>query len=376
MPSAILYLLNQFDASVPLHLDVRAMLQQQLGDRLIPFVLRRSSVVSEALAEGMTVIDYAPGSGAAEDYRALAGWLHTFIPPAVAGHAGVRWSERVGYYEGYTQRVDCGAHADVLACAHGECLAPTEIERGFQRMYNLEFEQAHQDFSPGKGCIRRIPSDRFRKPPATCSGSLPVSASSKVSSSPATRTLKLAPSLLRIPRCVSSSIAPSKGDQLADAALKQHPEDSNALFAKVLALGLRSDYVAMIDKQDFAALRYMKQGRILAQQLLKQKPDAYDALLAVGVENYLTGIKPAPVRWMLSLGGIDPDKQQGIRELQETAAHGNLLKPFAKLLLAVAALRDKNNTQGCDLLRELATAYPRNALYRDSAPECHGAASH
>jgi hypothetical protein len=60
----------------------------------------------------------------------------------------------------------------------------------------------------------------------------------------------------------------------------------------------------------------MKQGRILAQQLLKQKPDQYDALLAVGVENYLTGIKPAPVRWMLSLGGIDPDKEQGIRELR------------------------------------------------------------
>jgi cellulose synthase operon protein YhjQ len=93
-PSQVLYLLNQFDASVPLHLDVRAMLQEQLGDRLIPFVLRRSSVVSEAVADGMTVIDYAPGSGAAEDYRALAGWLHSFIAPAVAGHAGSRWSER------------------------------------------------------------------------------------------------------------------------------------------------------------------------------------------------------------------------------------------------------------------------------------------
>jgi cellulose synthase operon protein YhjQ len=93
-PSQVLYVLNQFDASVPLHLDVRAMLQEQLGDRLIPFVLRRSSVVSEAVAEGMTVIDYAPGSGAAEDYRALASWLHSFIAPAVSGHAGSRWSER------------------------------------------------------------------------------------------------------------------------------------------------------------------------------------------------------------------------------------------------------------------------------------------
>jgi cellulose synthase operon protein YhjQ len=44
------YLLNQFDASLPLHLDVREVMKQQLGDRLLPFVIRRSQVVSEALA--------------------------------------------------------------------------------------------------------------------------------------------------------------------------------------------------------------------------------------------------------------------------------------------------------------------------------------
>ena len=88
-----LYLLNQFDASSPLHRDVRAILQQQLGDRLLPFVLRRSSLVSEALAEGMTVIDYAPGSEVAADYRDLAGWLRSLSAPATAGSGG-RWSER------------------------------------------------------------------------------------------------------------------------------------------------------------------------------------------------------------------------------------------------------------------------------------------
>ncbi|HET6218373.1 MAG TPA: cellulose synthase operon protein YhjQ/BcsQ [Acidobacteriaceae bacterium] len=91
-PGKTLYLLNQFDASSPLHVDVRAILQQQLGDRLLPFVLRRSPAVSEALAEGMTVIDYAPGSEVAEDYRTLADWLRTIVAPAVTG--GTRWSER------------------------------------------------------------------------------------------------------------------------------------------------------------------------------------------------------------------------------------------------------------------------------------------
>ena len=36
----------------------------------------------------------------------------------------------------------------LLACSWtAEALAPTEIELGFQSMYNLQFDQAHQDFS-------------------------------------------------------------------------------------------------------------------------------------------------------------------------------------------------------------------------------------
>jgi len=90
---AVFYLLNQFDASSPLHLDVRETLQQQLGDRLLPLVLRRSSAVSEALAEGTTVIDYAPASAVAGDYMHLAGWLRSLVAPATVEHPGVRWSE-------------------------------------------------------------------------------------------------------------------------------------------------------------------------------------------------------------------------------------------------------------------------------------------
>jgi cellulose biosynthesis protein BcsQ len=85
--------LNQFDTASPLHRDVRALLQQRLGDRLLPFVLRRSSLVSEALAEGMTVIDYAPGSDIAADYHDLTAWLRSLAAPASAGNS-LRWSER------------------------------------------------------------------------------------------------------------------------------------------------------------------------------------------------------------------------------------------------------------------------------------------
>jgi cellulose synthase operon protein YhjQ len=87
------YVLNQFDPSLPLHLDVREVLRRKLGDRLLPFVIRRAPAVSEALAEGMTVVDYAPEAPIAEDYINVATWLRSVAAPAAAGFRSVRWTE-------------------------------------------------------------------------------------------------------------------------------------------------------------------------------------------------------------------------------------------------------------------------------------------
>jgi len=88
------YVLNQFDSSLPLNLDVREVLRAQLGDRLLPFALHRAPAMSEALAEGMTVVDYAPNSSLAEDFNLLAGWVKSQSSPASTTYGGVRWSER------------------------------------------------------------------------------------------------------------------------------------------------------------------------------------------------------------------------------------------------------------------------------------------
>jgi cellulose synthase operon protein YhjQ len=93
-PSLPFYVLNQFDASLPLHLDVREVMREQLGERLLPFALRRTPAMSEALAEGMTVMDYAPNSPLAEDFSTLAGWVKSLSAPATTSYRGVRWSER------------------------------------------------------------------------------------------------------------------------------------------------------------------------------------------------------------------------------------------------------------------------------------------
>ena len=136
-------------------------------------------------------------------------------------------------------------HAHVV-CLRGSAKpsAPTEIERGFQSMYNLEFDQAHQDFSTWE----RLHPDDPLGPVSQAAGylfgefaRLDILESQLFTND---KTFEARTKLSPDPKVRDEfDAAVDRGDQLADAALKQHPEDSNALFAKVLALGLRSDYV-------------------------------------------------------------------------------------------------------------------------------------
>lgn len=88
------FALVQFEPSQALQLDIREILQQQLREQLLPYTIRRSTLIAEALAEGMTVIDYAPGEAVAKDYMQLAAWVRTLAQPAREGLAQARWSER------------------------------------------------------------------------------------------------------------------------------------------------------------------------------------------------------------------------------------------------------------------------------------------
>lgn len=158
-------------------------------------------------------------------------------------------------------------------------------------------------------------------------------------------------------------------DQALDQARKlvasAPGSDPDALFAQVLVFGLNSDYLALIEKRNLAALSETKQARFAAEKLLALRPDYYDAYVAVGFENYLLSLKPAPVRWLLRLSGSETDKEEGLQKLRLVAERGHYLLPFARLLLAVAALRDKDRDGARRELGWLTTQFPANHLFRE-----------
>ena len=239
------------------------------------------------------------------------------------------------------------------------------LDLGFRQMYNLEFSDAHNTFQT---YAKAHPEDPFG-PTADGAAYLfdefnrlgVLQTELFVDEGKFEGREKPLPNP-GVRENFNGAIAQSQ--RLADAILRRSPNDRNALFATVLNLGLESDYLALVEKRDLASLSYTKRGGLMAEKLLAVDPTCYDAYLAIGVENYILGLKPAPVRWLLRLYGAETDKEMGIQKLQLTATKGHYLLPFARLLLAVAALRDKNRTQAKELLQNLAQEFPNNQLYR------------
>lgn len=155
----------------------------------------------------------------------------------------------------------------------------------------------------------------------------------------------------------------NRAETTAQTRLTHDAKDRDALFSMVLVFGLRADYAALVEKRNLASLHYTKQANVWAQQLLAVDPQCYDAHLATGVSQYIVGSMSAPVRWLVRFGGVSGDKQNGIQELQLTADRGRYLAPFARILLAIAYVREKDPNRARTLLVSLKNDFPENPLF-------------
>ena len=239
---------------------------------------------------------------------------------------------------------------------------PALLDQGYRQMYNLQFPEAHRTFADYQ---RQHPDDPLG----------PVSDAAAYLFSEFDRLHILQSEFFTHDQhfMTDHKLAPdpllkSRFEAALDAGKRlaaRQPGDANAMFATVLAGGLHGDYLALIDKRYAAAFQEMKAGRQEAEQLLTLDPQYYDAWLAVGVENYMLSVKSAPMRWLLRMAGGETDRAVGIQKLRLTAEKGHYLAPFAKMLLAVAALRDHDRAQARGILDWLSREYPRNPLYAE-----------
>jgi hypothetical protein len=254
----------------------------------------------------------------------------------------------------------CGA-----AFAAAPDLAPgTYLDQGFAGLYNLDFAGAQRDFTVWE---RQHPDDPVG----------PVSQAAGYLFSEFNRLGVLEGQFYENDKAFTgrSSVTPDpaihtefeaaleRSNRLARARLTRNDKDPDALFALTLGSGLQADYAALIEKRNLASLHYTKEASSWAQQLLAVCSNCYDAQVATGFSKYIIGSMAPPVRWLMKMGGLPGDKQGGIADLQLTAAHGRYLAPFARILLAIAYVRNKDKQRALQLLASLRAEFPGNPLF-------------
>jgi hypothetical protein len=157
--------------------------------------------------------------------------------------------------------------------------------------------------------------------------------------------------------------AKARAQDMARLRLGSYPDDANALFAMTLSLGMEANYAALIEKHQLQSLGMIDEADTFARKLLAVDPDAADAYLTLGTANYIIGSLPAFKRFLLRLKGIRGDKRGGIEQLTIAATRGRYLRPFAKIMLALAALREKQVAVARVQLLELVAEFPQNPLF-------------
>jgi hypothetical protein len=260
--------------------------------------------------------------------------------------------------------VTVGLQPMASAAVTPEPIAGTALDHGFAGLYNLDFTAAQKDFATWEA---QHPDDPVG-PVSEAAGFLfsefnrlgvlegqfydndeSFLSRSKLSPDPVVRS--------------HFQSALDHAQLLAHNRLAKDSKDRDALFALTLASGLQADYAALIEKKNLASLHFTKEASAWAQQLLAICNDCSDVLVATGFSKYIIGSMNAPTRWLLRLGGLPGDKQGGLADLQVTAQHGHYLAPFARILLAIAYVRDKNKIRALELLVALRAQFPGNTLF-------------
>jgi hypothetical protein len=243
-------------------------------------------------------------------------------------------------------------------------VTPASLEKGFGLLYNLDFDQAHQVFLTWEELHPQDPLG----PTAEAAGLLfsefhrlgvlesqfytndkSFQDRNKIDPDPAVRD--------------RFNAALGRAQTLSTNHLVASPSDRDALFAMTLSSGLQADYAALIEKRNLPSLRYTRDANDWAAKLLAVDPECYDAHVATGFSKYIIGSMAAPVRWIMRVGGVSGDKKEGIAELQLTADHGHYLGPFARILLAIAYVRDKDTARARGVLAALRDEFPKNPLF-------------
>ncbi len=239
------------------------------------------------------------------------------------------------------------------------------ISPGYDHFYNLEYDQAIENFTNETSDHPNDPNTWNHLAHAILyramyrsgaleselvSGSNPFLRRGKVSITPTDHQ--------------SFDDAIEKAIELSEAALKENRDDPKALGPLGVAHGLRANYNFLVRKAWVDALHDATDARNAHKRLSELEPANIDARLIPGVYDYVAGSLPLAYRLLGFIAGYHGDRNRGIHMLESVAREGATNRVDAEVLLAAIYRREHRPKDAIPLLTDLIDRFPRNHLLR------------
>jgi len=261
-----------------------------------------------------------------------------------------------------------GVRALILALA--ALLGPAAAQdatalRAYDHFYNLEFDEAIQDFQRAIALDPKSPDPHNHVAESIVFREMLRDGALESELVSGNNSFLRRPKLNPTPETEKWFLDEvARAMALSEARLRANPNDAGALYAEGISYGLRSDYYWIVKKAWRDSLRDATSARRLHNRVSEIEPGNVDARLVQGLHDYIVGSLPLVFRMVGFLAGIHGDKEKGIREVQDVAQNGADNRIDAQIFLCALYRRENQPGKAIPLVQDLIRRYPRNYLLR------------
>ena len=250
------------------------------------------------------------------------------------------------------------------ACA-GAPAGDTLTARGLEHFYNLEYDQASEEFSAAAKQNPLAPAAHNHLAMTVLYRAMlragALESEMVTGNNTFLRRPKMEPTAAER-RAFEAEIA--RAISLAQDQLARNPNDTGAMYALGVSHGMRATYELLVKRAWNAGLKEANAARRYHNRITEIDPSFTDARLVQGLHEYMVGSLPWHWKVLAFMAGYRGDKQAGIRTLEEVARNGRENRVDAEMMLCIIYRRERQPLRAVPLLRDLIGRFPRNYLLR------------
>lgn len=160
------------------------------------------------------------------------------------------------------------------------------------------------------------------------------------------------------------------------ALVNANKNDADARYYLGAVYGVLAGYEASTARKFFAAMRNGSRSVEQHQQVLKLKPNYYEAYLTVGLYDYVVGNLPFALKAIAALGGVRGNKERGIKQLKQIIENKAENADDARVMLLAIYQQEKQPAEALSLLEGLSQRFTQNFLFKLELAAVHSQLNH